>query len=355
MPMPRQFGIVLAVAIAASACSEKARVESRNKSLAATAGAASASSKPAAMQFIPGGEFRMGSEAAREGPVHPAMVSAFWIDTHELTNAEYAKFVEATHHVTVAEMAPSREEFPDAPADKLVPGGLVFTGTSGVVPLDDYTQWWEYRPGAQWRHPQGPASTIDGKGDYPVVQVAFADAAAYCAWAGKRLPTEAEWEFAARGGLDQAAYTWGNERKHDHAKMANLFEGEFPYHNTGHDGFDRTAPVGSFPPNGYGLVDMAGNVWEWTTDWYAPFDAAPAKDPLVNPKGPAKSFDPQDPQSPKRVIKGGSFLCNDNYCRGYRPSARMPAEINTPMEHIGFRCVLDAESWAASKSAGGPR
>jgi formylglycine-generating enzyme len=334
--------VVLPGTICLCACSERARIETRNRELSGAV-ADARRSQPPGMRWIPGGSFQMGSKSENEGPVHEALVSAFWMDTHELTNAEFAQFVAATHHVTVGEKAPAREEFPDAPPDKLVPGALVFTGTKGPVPLQDYTQWWEYRPGANWRHPQGPASSIVGKDSHPVVQVTYSDAAAYCAWAGKRLPTEAEWEFAARGGLAQAAYTWGNDRKHDHEKMANLFEGEFPYHNTGHDGFDRTAPVGSFPPNGYGLVDMAGNVWEWTTDWYAPsFDPSL---PVENPPGPETSYDPQDPSTPKRVIKGGSFLCNDAYCRGYRPSSRMPADVNTPMEHLGFRCVLEGAVW----------
>lgn len=294
------------------------------------------------MRWIAGGEFRMGSQNPNEGPVHKVTVSAFWMDTHELTNGEFAKFVQATKHVTIAEKAPSREEFPDASADQLVPGALVFTGTKAAVPLNDVTQWWAYIAGADWRHPQGPRSSVQGKDNYPVVQVVYSDAVAYCGWAGKRLPTEAEWEFAARGGLDQATYGWGNDRKQDHEKMANLWEGEFPYHNSGQDGFTRTAPVGSFPPNGYGLFDTAGNVWEWTSDWYAPgFDAA---QPPVNPRGPEKSYDPQDPGVFKRVIKGGSFLCNDTYCRGYRPSARMAADVNTPMEHTGFRCVMDRET-----------
>jgi formylglycine-generating enzyme required for sulfatase activity len=287
---------------------------------------------------IEGGVFRMGSKHAHEGPIHRVAVSPFFIDVHELTNAEFAQFIQATGHVTVAEQAPTREEFPDAPPDKLVPGALVFSGTDRPVPLDDYTRWWSYVPGANWRHPQGPHSNIEGKDNYPVVHVVYADAAAYCGWAGKRLPTEAEWEYAARGGLDQATYTWGNDRRQDHEKMANLWEGAFPYHDTAGDGYHRTAPVHSFPPNGYGLFDMAGNVWEWTSDWYAPsFDPSPA----VNPHGPEKSYDPQDPATQKRVIKGGSFLCNDSYCQGYRPSARMAADINTPMEHTGFRCVVD--------------
>jgi sulfatase modifying factor 1 len=341
--MNPRFGLV-ALVLLCSACSEKAHVDRLNRELA-QAVADEHRAKPPEMRWIPGGEFRMGSENPKEGPVHTVTVSGLWMDTHELTNAEFAKFVDATGHVTIAEKAPTREEFPDAPPEKLVPGALVFTGTAGAVRLDDYTQWWEYRAGANWRHPQGPGSSIAGKERYPVVHVTYSDAGAYCEWAGKRLPTEAEWEFAARGGLDHATYVWGNEPKE---KMANLWDGEFPHHNTGSDGFLRTAPVGSFAPNGYGLVDMAGNVWEWTSDWYAPsFDPAAA----VNPKGPQKSYDPLDPGTHKRVIKGGSFLCNDVYCSGYRPSARMPAEVNTPMEHIGLRCVIGGEAW--SKSTGG--
>ena len=338
--------LLLCFLLCLAGCSEKARVERRNRQLTAIAQNAKAT-HPANMRWIPGGAFRMGSQNEHEGPVHPVTVSAFWIEEHELTNGEFAKFAQATGHVTVAEKAPSREEFPDARPEQLVAGGLVFTGTAGAVPLDDFTQWWAYVPGANWRHPQGPSSSIAGKDNFPVVQVVYSDAAAYCAWAGKRLPTEAEWEFAARGGLDQATYVWGNERKQDHEKVANLWEGEFPYHNSGKDGFERTAPVESFPPNGYGLYDMAGNVWEWTSDWYQPaFDPSLLS---VNPRGPETSNDPQEPGTHKRVIKGGSFLCNDTYCGGYRPSARMPAEVNTPMEHTGFRCVLDGEAWAKSR------
>lgn len=339
---PSTWCLVLCASIFMIGCSTspRARVERRNQELAKVA-ADDKRPKPTSMKWIPGGEFQMGSQSDNEGPVHPAVVSALLMDAHELTNAEFAQFVAATRYVTVAEKAPTREEFPDAPPEKLLAGALVFTGTKGPVALQDFTQWWEYRAGANWRHPQGPGS--DNMDNYPVVHITFPDAAAYCAWAGKRLPTEAEWEFAARGGLNQANYTWGNERKHDYEKMANLFEGEFPYRNSAHDGFERTAPVGSFPPNGYGLVDMAGNVWEWTSDWYAPtFDAAL---PLVNPHGPEKSYDPQDSATAKRVIKGGSFLCNDTYCKGYRPSSRMAADVNTPMEHTGFRCVLDGEAW----------
>jgi formylglycine-generating enzyme len=335
----RCFCGLFVAALLCCGCSEKARVERRNRQLA-QAVANARRPKPPDMRWIPGGEFRMGSETPTESPVHPITVSAFWMDMHELTNAEFAKFIQTTGHVTVAEKAPTREEFPDAPPDKLVPGALVFTGTASAVPLNDYTQWWTYRAGANWRHPQGPDTNIDGQDQYPVVQVVYSDAAAYCAWAGKRLPTEAEWEFAARGGLDHATYVWGNQHSD---KMANLWDGEFPHHNTGADGFQRTAPVGSFPPNGYGLVDMAGNVWEWTTDWYAPFNLAL---PSVNPTGPQKSYDPIEPNTLKRVIKGGSFLCNDSYCSGYRPSARMAAEVNTPMEHTGFRCVIGGEVWS---------
>jgi formylglycine-generating enzyme len=330
---------LVALALLSCACTTKATVERRNRQLTKTA-IDSNRPKPSDMRWIPGGEFRMGSENATESPVHEVTVSAFWMDTHELTNAEFAKFVQATGHVTVAEKAPPRDEFPDAPPDKLVPGALVFTGTPTAVPLNDYTQWWTYRAGANWRHPQGPETSLNGKDRYPVVDVAFGDASAYCAWAGKRLPTEAEWEFAARGGLDHATYVWGN---HPSEKMANLWQGEFPHLNTAADGFPGIAPVGSFSANGYGLVDMAGNVWEWTNDWYAPFGPAVS---AVNPAGPQKSYDPIEPNTQKRVIKGGSFLCNDSYCSGYRPSARMAAEVNTPMEHTGFRCVIGGEAWS---------
>ena len=345
-----RYGLV-ALVLLCPACSEKDRVERRNRELGqAAARVNSQLAKPPDMRWIPGGEFRMGSDNPAEGPVHSVTLSGFWMDSHELTNAEFARFVEATHYVTTAEKAPTREEFPEAPPEKLVAGALVFTGTPGAVPLNDYTQWWTYRAGANWRHPQGPESSIEGKERFPVVHVVYGDAAAYCEWARKRLPTEAEWEFAARGGLDHATYTWGDERKHDHEKMANLWEGEFPHHNNGQDGFLRTAPVGSFPPNGFGLVDMAGNVWEWTSDWYAPsFDLSL---PAINPTGPKMSYDPQDPGTAKRVIKGGSFLCNDTYCKGYRPSARMAADVSTPMEHTGFRCVMAGEAWL---KAGAPR
>ncbi|MBM4111453.1 MAG: formylglycine-generating enzyme family protein [Phycisphaerae bacterium] len=314
--------------------------------------------QPANMVWIAGGEFTMGSDApdarADERPAHRVRVNGFWIDRHEVTNDEFAAFVAATNYVTVAERPVDWEvlklQVPPGtpkPADEMLqPGSLVFTPTTGAVPIDDPSQWWRWVNGANWRHPQGPDSSIDGKGNHPVVQVAFEDAQAYAAWSGKRLPTEAEWEFAARGGLDGAPFVWGDEPLD--ATRCNVWQGEFPYHNTSEDGFITTAPVGSFPPNRYGLVDMAGNVWEWCSDQYSAVEYAErvqSAGPTVViacPSGPSTTRDPRNPYSSEsRVHRGGSFLCNPSYCSSYRPSARMACTADSSLQHLGFRCVKD--------------
>jgi formylglycine-generating enzyme required for sulfatase activity len=294
---------------------------------------------PEGMVWIPGGEFWMGEEDESDAkPVHRVSVDGFWMDRTEVTNEQFERFVRATGYVTVAERKPDAKDYPDAPPELLVPGSIVFTPPSEPVPLNNHLVWWRYVPGADWRHPDGPESSIAGKENHPVVQVCFEDAVAYCKWAGKRLPTEAEWEFAARGGLDRKRYTWGSELNPDGKWMANNWQGQFPAENTAADGFTRTAPVGTFPPNGYGLVDMAGNVWEWCADWYQP--SYPAHDRTPNPQGPASSYDPQEPGIPKRVQRGGSFLCSDLYCTRYLPGARGKGAIDSGASHLGFRTVL---------------
>ncbi|MBL9118887.1 MAG: formylglycine-generating enzyme family protein [Phycisphaerae bacterium] len=309
------------------------------------------------MVWIPGGEFTMGGvdRLARpdEQPLHRVRVAGFWMDSTEVTNAEFRRFVEATGYVTTAERAVDWEELkrqlppgtPRPPEDMLQPGASVFTPPSGQVDLADFRQWWTWTPGASWRHPSGPHTTLEGKDDHPVVHVSWDDAVAYCAWAGKRLPTEAEWEFAARGGLDQAVNVWGNEPV-DHTR-ANTWQGHFPDHNTREDGFVGAAPVRSFPPNGYGLYDMAGNVWEWCADRFRAdeysrrVEAAGQGAVVADPKGPPNSSDPRNPHAPEsRVHRGGSFLCSDRYCASYRPSARMASPPDNAMQHLGFRCVL---------------
>jgi sulfatase modifying factor 1 len=319
-------------------------------------------SAPAGMVRIPGGEFTVGNDSdlgrPDEKPAHRVRVDGFWMDATEVTNAQFGAFVEATGHVTTAEKPVDLEEIMKQmppgtaipPKERLVPGALVFTPTSGPVPLIDFSQWWRWTPGANWRHPEGPESSIDGKDDHPVVQVSWDDAVAYARWAGKRLPTEAEWEFAARGGLEGKPYVWGEDPFSDKQPQANIWQGRFPYKNTASDGHERTAPVKSYPANGYGLYDMAGNVWEWCGDWYQIdlYRHRAGEGLIVNPTGPEKSFDPRQPYSPLRVQKGGSFLCNDSYCTRYRPSARHGCTPDTGMSHIGFRCVLDTP--AAKKS-----
>ena len=299
---------------------------------------------------LAGGELAMGSDAhyPEEAPVHRVRVDPFAIDRYEVTNARFAAFVEATGYITVAERPLDPADFPGAPPENLVAGSLVFTPTRGPVDLRHLSQWWTWTPGACWRAPEGPGSSVADRADHPVVHVAHEDAAAYAAWADARLPTEAEWELAARGGLERAAFTWGDEARPDGRIMANTWDGtDFPWRSTGESGFARTAPVGSFPANGFGLHDMAGNVWEWTDDWWGDHPADASCCAPLNPRGgdAASSLDPAQPQFrvPRKVIKGGSHLCADNYCLRYRPAARRPQMIDTGMSHIGFRCAWTLE------------
>ena len=296
------------------------------------------------MVLLPTGTFRMGSEEfyPDERPVHERTVSAFWIDRFEVTNEQYAAFVADTGYVTVAERELDPDDFPGADPADLVPGAMVFTPTTGPVDLGDWRAWWRWQPGAWWRHPFGPGSTIDDRLRHPVVHIAFEDAMVYAAWAGKRLPTEAEHEYAARGGLDGARFAWGDEAYPDGVAQANSWLGRFPYDNRGHGG---TAPVGSYPPNGYGLYDMTGNVWEWTTDYYTPRHLVPSASSVDRGARPdllaAASAEP-GARIPRRVLKGGSHLCSPDYCLRFRPAARSPQAEDTGMSHIGFRCARDA-------------
>lgn len=298
------------------------------------------------MVALPGGRFRMGSAEffPDEQPVHERTVAAFRIDRFEVTNADFAAFVADTGHVTVAERPLDPAEFPELDDDDLLPGALVFTATDGPVDLTDWRQWWRWQPGADWRHPEGPASDIDDRMDRPVVQVAYADATAYAAWAGKRLPTEAEHEYAARGGVDGARFAWGDEAYPGGEPQANSWIGHFPYENRGRFGAT-PAPVGSYPANGYGLYDLIGNVWEWTSDYYAPRhivpgQRAPEAGGRVNLLG-AISAEPGS-DIPRRVLKGGSYLCSPEYCLRFRPAARSPQAEDSATTHIGFRCAADA-------------
>jgi sulfatase modifying factor 1 len=301
------------------------------------------------MVAIPGGRFRMGTDSGypEEAPAHMVEVDGFRIDAHAVTNAQYAAFVAATGHVTVAEIVPLAEDYPGALPEMLYAGSLVFTKTRGAVDTRDWSQWWSFKRGANWRHPYGPGSSIVGLDDHPVVQVAYADALAYATWAGKDLATEAEFEYAARGGLDGATYAWGEVFRPGGKHMANTWQGKFPFQNSKEDGWEATAPVGSYPPNGYGLYDMIGNVWEWTQDWFLPShtaDAGPESGKACcvpkNPRGPAAGLlDPAAP-IPQKVLKGGSFLCAPSYCKRYRPASRHAESIDTATCHIGFRCVV---------------
>jgi len=301
------------------------------------------------MVWIPGGTYRMGSEHhyPEERPIQRVSDDGFWMDRTPVTNTAFEKFVRETGHVTFAEIAPNAEDYPGAKPEMLQPGGLVFIKPPHRVDLRNFQNWWNFVFGADWRHPRGPNTTLDGLDTHPVVQIAYADAEAYTKWAGKALPTEAEWEFAARGGLEDTEYAWGNELTPGGHLMANFWQGELPWQNLVEDGFEGTSPVGSFPANGYGLVDTIGNVWEWTTDWYTPRSGSEPIKACCTPHNPrggkeADSYDPRQPEIriPRKVIKGGSHLCAPNYCRRYRPAARFPEPIDTSTCHLGFRCIV---------------
>jgi formylglycine-generating enzyme len=307
------------------------------------------------MVWIPGGRFRMGSDShyPEEAPSHKVRVDGFWIDVCAVTNRDFAAFVNATGYVTVAERSVDPADFPGAIASKLGPSSVVFIKPKAPVDLSNHYNWWKYISGADWRHPRGPASSIKAIMDHPVVHIAFEDAQAYAAWVGKELPTEAEWEFAARGGLDAAEYAWGDEMTPGGRQMANTWQGQFPMQNSRDDGFEGTSPVGTFPANGYGLFDMVGNVWEWTSDWYQEHGKIDSPCCTIsNPRGAgeADSLDPNQPQFtiPRKVIKGGSHLCAPNYCRRYRPAARMAHSVDTATCHLGFRCIVRGDSKGAT-------
>ena len=311
---------------------------------------------PAGMAWIPGGEFSMGANDPPEmdevgmkatedaRPIHRVYVDGFFMDKTDVTNAQFAEFVKATGYITIAERTPKAEDFPGAPPENLVAGSVVFSPPDHPVPLNNHFQWWSYVPGANWRHPLGPQSDIKGKEDYPVVHIAYEDAEAYARWAGKRLPTEAEWEFAARGGRTGEPFVWGEKFCVSGKFMANTHQGSFPQKDTGEDGFAGIAPVAKYAPNGYGLFDMAGNVWQWTSDWYRPDyynQLVKAGGVTRNPHGPASSYDPSEPNQPKKAQRGGSFLCTDQYCSRYIVGTRGKGEVNTGTNHLGFRCVKD--------------
>jgi formylglycine-generating enzyme len=299
------------------------------------------------MAWIPGGEFLMGSESfyPEERPVHRVALDGFWMDENPVTASEFRRFVRATRYVTVAERPPAAEDYPDADPELLVPGSLVFRKTPGPVNLNDYRSWWAYVPGAYWKRPGGPGTTINGRDRHPVVHIAYEDAEAYAMWAGKELPNEAEWEYAARGGLEGAVFAWGEEESPGGKAMANTWQGEFPWQNLKLDGYDGTSPVGSFPPNGYGLFDMTGNTWEWTLDSFGPRRANEIKSPCCAPTSLANPPHPNFAagQLPRKVIKGGSHLCAPNYCLRYRPAARQSESVDTSTGHIGFRCIVRAD------------
>jgi len=324
--------------------------------------------KPEGMVWIPGGKFTMGGPdeatchqilAATDPekpccnllqagftdsqPVHEVEVDGFWMDETEVTNAQYQKFVDATGYVTVAERKPKKEDFPGVPDEMLMPGAVCFHSPTQPVPLGDFRSWWSYVPGASWKHPAGPGSDLKGKENFPVIHVAYEDAEAYAKWAGKRLPTEAEWERAARGGKEKETYPWGDEFRPKGKWMANTWQGRFPNSDTGEDGWKGIAAVKQYPPNPYGLYDLSGNVWEWCSDWYRPdsYQADAQKGLVRNPQGPSEGFDPEEPGAKKRVHRGGSFLCSDQFCARYILGTRSKGEVSTGTGHLGFRCVRD--------------
>ena len=305
-------------------------------------------SAPEGMIWIPGGTFWMGCEDCGMPdalPVHQVTVDGFWIDVTPVTNEQFAKFVKATRYITIAERTPEAKDFPDAPPENLVPGAAVFSPPDHDVSLNNHYQWWSYVKGASWRHPDGPGSNLTGREQHPVVHVAWDDAMAYARWAGKRLPTEAEFEFAARGGLDRKRYSWGDELTPGGKWVANIWQGRFPVKDTGEDGYRSTSPVRAFPANGYGLYDMGGNVWQWCADWYRPDiyrERAVLPAPIHNPQGPDSSADPSELGVAKRVTRGGSYLCSDRYCSRYVVGSRGKSEPSTGSSNVGFRCVQSA-------------
>jgi formylglycine-generating enzyme len=300
------------------------------------------------MIWIPGGTFRMGSDAhyPDEAPAHRVTVSGFWIDRTQVTNAAFRRFVKATGYVTLAERVPDAAMYPGAQPELLVAGSVVFQQPPGRVAMNSHYNWWGWMPGADWRHPEGPGSNLNGRERHPVLHVAWEDAAAYATWAGKEIPTEAEWEYAARGGHDGWPYAWGEDLAPQGRMLANYWQGDFPWQNLTLDGFERTAPVGSFPPNGYGLVDMIGNAWEWTADWYTERHemSSPCCGAAADPRGGSReaSIDPNAAglNIPRKVLKGGSWACAESYCQRYRPAARMHHPLDTGTNHLSFRCVV---------------
>ncbi|MCZ4696179.1 formylglycine-generating enzyme family protein [Ancylomarina euxinus] len=356
-----KWGILLSVTLILGACSGKSSakkapenetVPSCCQNVPSRFGSATQKEKQG-MVHIPGGTFMMSGDndqaRADEFPKHKVEVSGFWMDIQEVTNAQFKEFVDATGYITVAEKKPDWEEMkkqlppgtPKPDESVLVAASLVFNPPNHAVNVNGGPVWWNWVQGANWKQPEGPGSDLKNKENYPVVHVAWEDAMAYCKWAGKRLPTEAEWEYAARGGLSSEIYPWGNQNVDEGSVKANSWQGQFPNQNTGRDGFYASSPVKSFQPNAFGLYDMAGNVWEWCADWYDADYYKTVKDGVVNPQGPKTSYDPQDPTVPKRVTRGGSFLCNDAYCSGYRVAARMKSSSDTGLSHTGFRCVAD--------------
>jgi sulfatase modifying factor 1 len=357
----KKVSMIIMVVIFFAACKQGAQSDKTAKQEGVEDAPAIAGTKsPEGMVWIPGGEFSMGTDDpesyATERPAHRVRVDGFWMDATEVTNAQFQKFVKETGYVTTAEKKPQWDELkkvlppgtPKPADDMLVPGSLTFTPPAYAVSLDDYSQWWSWTKGTNWQHPDGPQSNLEGKENFPVVHVSFDDALAYCKWAGKRLPTEAEWEFASRGGRDSQRYSWGNELKPSGKFMANTFQGTFPTRNENEDGFAGASPVKSYPANDYGLYDIIGNCWEWTSDFFdVNYYAELAKNGVVaNPQGPAKTNDPQEPYSIKHVTRGGSFLCASDYCVNFRPSARQGSAYDSGMSHIGFRCVATPQMLA---------
>ncbi len=318
---------------------------------------------PDGMVWIPGGEFSMGAQNPPDmddvgmkatldsRPVHRVYVDGFFMDKTDVTNAQFQKFAKATGYITVAERKPRAEDYPGAPPENLVAGSVVFSPPDHPVPLNDYFEWWAYVPGANWRHPLGPKSSMAGKENYPVVHIAYVDALAYAKWAGKRLPTEAEWEFAARAGLAGKPFVWGDEFRPNGKWMANTHEGHFPDKDTGADGYIGLSPVAKFPANGYGLYDMAGNVWQWTSDWYRPdyYQHFKSGEVARNPQGPDSSYDPSEPGHAKKAQRGGSFLCTDQYCSRYIVGTRGKGDVDTGTNHLGFRCVMTLQQWETAQ------